>query len=156
VSATSGPDGCGLCAGNDAVADGSAPPRERVHLTDRWRLTAHRSALAGWMLLIPRRHVESLHELTDAEAAELGPLIRAATAVMVDELGAAKSYVMQFAEGTRHAHFSLVPRMADLPVDRVGAKVSAYNSSDEPLPEARRDELAARLSAAWPAARSSL
>lgn len=56
---------------------------------------------------------------------------------------------MQFAEGTSHAHFSLVPRRPDLPADRVGAKVSAYNTVDEPLPEDERDRLAERLSASW-------
>ena len=128
----------------------SAPARERAHVTDYWRVTAHRSALPGWMLLMPRRHVESLSELTAEEAAELGPLLRAASIVQVQEFDALKSYVMQFAEGVRHAHFSIAPRRGDLPLERVGAAVSAYNSQDEPISEAERDELAIRITSAWP------
>lgn len=142
---------CALCAGNRLVEADDAPARERVHLTAGWRVVAHRSALLGWMLLVPRRHVESLHELTDGEAAELGALIRDATAVLVAEFGAQKSYVMQFAEGMKHAHFSIAPRMAELPPDRVSAAISAYNSRDNPLDEDERDGVARRLSAAWPA-----
>lgn len=141
---------CALCAGNE-LTESTAPARERVHVTDGWRVVAHRSALPGWVLLVPRRHVESLHELTDGEAAELGTLIRDATAVLVSELGAQKSYVMQFAEGMKHAHFSIAPRMAELPSDRVGAAISAYNARDTPLDEEARDQIARRLSAAWPA-----
>lgn len=136
---------CAFCA----VDVATAPPRERAHVTDHWRLTAHKSALPGWMLLIPRRHIESLSELTASEAAELGPLLAEASRVHVSEFGAIKSYVMQFAEGVKHAHFSLVPRAEDLPADRRGAAVSAYNSKDEPQSEAARDADAARIAAAW-------
>ena len=136
---------CPFCA----VDVSTAPPRERAHLTAHWRITAHRSALAGWMLLIPRRHIESLSELTVDEAGELGTLLRQSAAVQESEFGALKTYVMQFAEGVKHAHFSLVPRRADLPPDRVGAAVSAYNAKDEPLSEDHRDALAERMEAAW-------
>lgn len=137
------------CAFCTADAPG-APPRERAHLTDRWRVTAHRSALPGWMLLMPRRHVESIAELTEQEARELGLLLRQASVVHEREFGAEKTYVMQFAEGVKHAHFSLVPRMPDLPSERRGAKVAAYNAEDEPLSESERDDLAVRIEAAWP------
>lgn len=133
-----------------ASLSAETPPRERVYLSNGWRVRAHRSGLRGWTLVIPRRHIESLHELTDDEAAELGLLLRDLTDVYVRTLGAQKSYVMQFAEGTRHAHFSVAPRMPDLPPDRIGAKASAYNSEDEPIPETERDAVAVELAAAWP------
>lgn len=136
---------CAFCA----VDLDTAPPRERAHLTENWRVTAHRSALAGWMLLIPRRHIESLSELSTGEARELGSLLREAAAVHQREFDAVKTYVMQFAEGVKHVHFSLAPRRADLPPDRVGAAVSAYNAKDEPLSDADRDALAEQIGAAW-------
>jgi hypothetical protein len=55
---------------------------------------------------------------------------------------------MQFAEGTRHAHFSVAPRMPDLPSDRLGAKASAYNA-EESISEVERDEVAIKLAKAW-------
>jgi diadenosine tetraphosphate (Ap4A) HIT family hydrolase len=134
---------CPFCSVDAALDD--APPREKAHVTEHWRFTAHRSALPGWMLLIPRTHVESLGDLDDAAAAELGPLLRAAARMHTAEFGATKTYVMQFAEGVRHAHFSLVPRMPDQPEDRRGAASQAYNSVDEPLGEQERDALALRI-----------
>jgi diadenosine tetraphosphate (Ap4A) HIT family hydrolase len=140
--------GCSFCEVTAALPE--VPVRERVYVGPGWRVRAHRSALPGWTLVIPRRHITSLGELTDDEAVELGLLLRDLTSVYVQELGALKSYVQQFAEGTPHAHFSVTPRMPDLPSDRLGAKASAYNSVDEPISEEERDRIAERLAAAWP------
>ena len=142
---------CAFCEVTAALPD--VPVRERAYVGPGWRVRAHRSALPGWTLVIPRRHITSLDALTDAEAVELGLLLRDLTSVYVREFGALKSYVQQFAEGTPHAHFSVTPRMPDLPADRVGAKVSAYNSIDEPISEEERDRVAERLAGAWPRGR---
>jgi diadenosine tetraphosphate (Ap4A) HIT family hydrolase len=84
---------CPFCAVETTLE--TAPSRETAHVTPHWRLTAHRSALPGWMLLIPRRHVRSISEHDDGAVAELGPLLRAASRVHVAEFGAEKTYVMQ-------------------------------------------------------------
>ncbi|MFE1290254.1 HIT family protein [Streptomyces sp. NPDC058751] len=104
----------------------SLPPHERIAADDRWRVVhAFDSALPGWLVLLPRRHVTALHDLTDAEAAGLGTwqvrLSRALQAVT----GCAKTYVVQFAEaeGFAHVHFHIVPRMADLPMELRGPNV---------------------------------
>lgn len=141
-------EGCSICDQNK-VAIKDAPPRERVQVTEHWRLLVHKSGLPGWMLLVPRRHIGSLADMTKEETAELGPLLQQATAAMADALGAEKSYVMLFAEAMKHAHFSLVPRMPDLPDERRGPAVAAYNSADTPLSEEERDAVADRLSAVW-------
>ncbi|MEE4546520.1 HIT family protein [Streptomyces sp. V4-01] len=107
--------GCYAC-GREALF-GGLPARECVDYDAHWRV-AHdfNSALAGWLVLLPRRHVTALHELTDAEAAALGGwqvrLSRALRAVT----GCAKTYVVQFAEaeGFAHVHFHVVPRQAEL------------------------------------------
>ncbi len=136
---------CAFCAAD--VDD--APPRERAVRTDRWRLVVHRSALPGWFLLMPRRHIESLHEMTAEEAADLGPLIQRASALHVEHFGALKTYVMQFAEGVSHVHFSLAPRRSDIPADRIGPASMGFNSKDEPLSTERRDEIALQVARAW-------
>ena len=126
------------------------PPRESVAGDAHWRV-AHTfdTALPGWLVLIPRRHVTAIADLTDAEAAGLGAwqvrLSRALRAVT----GCAKTYVVQFAEkeGFAHVHFHVVPRMPDLPADRRGPGVFGYLG----VPEAQRvderiqDDLAALL-----------
>ncbi len=81
------------------------PPRERVDTDEHWRVVhAFDSRLPGWLVLVPRRHVTSIADLTDAEAASLGTwqvrLSRALTAVT----GCVKTYVMQYAEQAGFAH----------------------------------------------------
>ena len=142
---------CPLCAGNQETAEGRAALRERVAVTDGWRVVAHRSGLPGWLLLVARRHVQSLADLTDAETAELGPLLRAAARAQRDALEAQWSYVMEFSEGmNHHLHFSVVPRRNDLPEEHRGAKVGAYNQGGDVADDATRDDLARLLRVSWP------
>jgi len=144
-------NGCPLCEGNAAVDAGSAASREQIVTTDYWRVIAHRSALPGWMLIAARSHARSMSDLSDSAAAELGVLLNQGTVALEKEFDAIKSYVMQFSEGMLgHLHFSLAPRSIDLPNDRRGAAISAYNARDTPLDEPARDDIADRLRAAWP------
>jgi len=141
-----------LCQGNQSVEQGTAPRREEVVLTSNWRLVAHRSGLPGWLLLVPRRHVESLADLTDAEVADVGPLLRAAAVAQSEAAEAQWSYVMEFSEGMEHhLHFSIVPRSEKLPAERRGARVGAYNVGDEVIDDGTRDAIALRMRASWPA-----
>ena len=126
-------------------------PRERIAADEHWRVAhAVGASLLGWLVLLPRRHVVAIADLTDAEAARLGDwqvrLSRALGAVT----GCAKTYVAQFAEqeGFGHVHFHVVPRMPDLPPDRKGPGVFAYLASPAlELSEAERDAVAERLRA---------
>jgi diadenosine tetraphosphate (Ap4A) HIT family hydrolase len=115
---------CYSCARNTEMDQ--LPPRERVAGDDLWRVAhAFNTALPGWLVLMPRRHVTAIADLTDAEAASLGlwqvRLSRALTAA----LGCSKTYVAQFgeAEGFTHVHFHIVPRPTDLPGELRGPRV---------------------------------
>lgn len=109
------------------MAKGVQAPREQRIATDEFWLAGHAfgTALPGWLVLVPRRHVTALADLTDAEAAGLGSwqvrLSRALHAVLRCE----KTYVAQFAEaeGFSHVHFHLIPRAADLPPELRGPRV---------------------------------
>ena len=129
------------------------PPRERIAADRHWRAAhAMDTALPGWLVLLPRRHVTTVAGLSDEEAAGLGlwqvRLSRALAAVT----GCAKTYVVQFAEaeGFGHVHFHLVPRSADLPEPLRGPGVFALLNSppEQRVPAARMDELAVELRAA--------
>jgi diadenosine tetraphosphate (Ap4A) HIT family hydrolase len=116
--------GCITCDGNAQIDQ--LPPHERIAVDDHWRVAhAIGSALPGWLVLLPRRHVLAIAELTDAEAAGLGNwqvgLSRALHAVT----RCAKTYVVQFAEADRfrHIHFHVIPRMEDLVADKRGPKI---------------------------------
>ena len=107
---------CLSCRNNDRP---DLPPRERVYLGPRWRVAhAFGTALPGWLVVMPRRHVTALDELTAGEAADLGPLLRAVTAALRDVTGCSKTYVALFAEaeGHQHVHFHVVPRQPGLDV----------------------------------------
>lgn len=125
---------------------------ERIHTTPNWRVVhAFNSALEGWLVVVPRRHVLALADLTEEEAAEIGPLLHRLSQALGDELGCEKTYVMQFAEadGFSHLHFHLVPRQADMPADHRGSGVFHYltRPKAEWVSAERRDELAQAIGA---------
>jgi len=138
---------CQLIARRDA---GAAPPWDSIHRTEFWDIVhSYNTALPGWLVIVARRHIEALHELTLPEAEELGVLIRQVSVALRDVTGCRKTYVIQFAEAAEHphVHFHIVPRMADQPEAYRSIKVFAYLgvSEAERVSEARMNEIAARI-----------
>lgn len=141
--------GCYSCARN-AEFD-RLPPRERIAADDLWRVAhAFGSALPGWLVLLPRRHVTSIAALTDVEASSLGSwqvwLSRALHKVTRCE----KTYIAQFgeAEGFAHVHFHIVPRAAGLDDELRGPRIffRMLGPDDRPhVSEQQMDEIAAAL-----------
>ncbi|MGF7239018.1 MAG: HIT family protein [Frankia sp.] len=131
-------------------------PRERVFVDVDWRVAhAFNSALPGWLVLLPRRHVTSLVDLTNAETAKIGPLLGALSRALGEVTGCVKSYVMLFAEaeGFAHLHFHVVPRMLDQPIHLRGPAVFGY--LDQPperrVPAPEMDRVAVEIGRRLPA-----
>jgi diadenosine tetraphosphate (Ap4A) HIT family hydrolase len=129
------------------------PPRERIYLGPRWRVAhAFGTALPGWLVVVPRRHVTSLDELTPEEAADLGPLLRSVTLAMRGVLGCAKTYVALFAEaeGFAHVHFHVIPRASDLAAELRGPRVFGLlgGETGRHVPEPDMDAVGASLTSA--------
>jgi len=146
------PDPAAPCSACPRLAALAPPPRERIAATQRWSLAhAFNANLEGWLVLLPIRHVVALHELDEHEAAELGPLLRGASAALRAVVGCAKTYVLQLAEseGFHHVHFHVVPRGRDLPDAYVGSKVFGLlgNPSLDVVAPERMDELALEVRA---------
>jgi diadenosine tetraphosphate (Ap4A) HIT family hydrolase len=115
---------CYACA-QEARLDG-LPLSERIALDRHWRVAhAFGTALPGWLVLLPRRHVTAVHELTDTEAATLGTWQMRLSRALHEVTGCVKTYVAQFAEleGFAHVHFHVMPRMAELSEDLRGPRV---------------------------------
>ncbi|MFE0580960.1 MULTISPECIES: HIT family protein [unclassified Streptomyces] len=115
---------CYACS-QEAVFD-DLPPRECVAHDRQWRVAhAFNTALPGWLVLLPRRHVLTVHDLTAAEASSLGVWQVRLSRALRSVTGCAKTYVVQFAEaeGFAHVHFHIVPRTADLPPEHRGPGV---------------------------------
>jgi diadenosine tetraphosphate (Ap4A) HIT family hydrolase len=144
---------CVSCAA-EAVPD--LPPRERVWVGPRWRVAhAFGSALPGWLVVLPRRHVLALDELTPAEAADLGPLLRSVTTALRKVTCCEKTYVALFAEaeGFGHVHFHVIPRDPGLDRELRGPRVFGLLGGDPArhVPDHVMDQIATRIAAALPA-----
>ncbi|MEU6841563.1 HIT domain-containing protein [Streptomyces sp. NPDC046716] len=141
---------CYACA-NEARFD-DLPPRELVAHDAHWRVAhSFTSALPGWLVLLPRRHVTAVHELSDTEAATLGGWQVGASRALRAVTGCAKTYVAQFAEadGFAHVHFHVVPRATELPAARRGPGVFEllHRPKRERVTAAQADEIALALRA---------
>jgi diadenosine tetraphosphate (Ap4A) HIT family hydrolase len=126
------------------------PPRERIAHDSWWRVShATGSDLLGWLVLVPRRHVMEVAELTDAEAAALGGWQVRLARVLAQELDAPKTYVAEYGEAPGfHLHFHVVPRPRELDPELRGPKIFGYLGRPEPGDLAAGDDLALRLSTA--------
>ncbi len=143
-------EACKTCEMTAQRRLGQAPLWDNIHQTEFWDVVhAYNSALPGWLVLVVQRHIESLDELTEQEAAELGPLIRRVSLSLKSVVGCTKTYAIQFAEARQHphVHFHIVPRMADQPAERRSAGIMGYLgvSREERISEGRMNEIGAEI-----------
>jgi diadenosine tetraphosphate (Ap4A) HIT family hydrolase len=129
---------------------GTAPLWDAIYRTTFWDVVhSYNTSLPGWLVLVARRHIEAIAELTPAEAAELGLLLQRVSRALHATTGCLKTYVIQFAEAAEHphVHVHIVPRMADHPPERRGPQVFAYLgvTDQERLDDGTMNELAQRI-----------
>lgn len=116
--------------------EGLAPLWDSIHRTPYWDVVhSYNTALPGWLVLVARRHIEAVDELTDEEASELGVLLRRVSAALRTVTGCVKTYVVQFAEHKDHphVHFHIIPRMADLSDDYRSTNIFRYLNADQEM-----------------------
>jgi ATP adenylyltransferase len=89
-----------------------------IHETDYWYVEHCIGPLGvGTLLVKPRRHVTRVSELTDSEAAELGPLLRQSAAVLDYLLSPAQVYVCLWSHrGGEPVHIHYVVQPVTAPV----------------------------------------
>lgn len=136
---------CDLIGQRDA---GTAPPWDQIVRTPGWDVVhAYDTSIEGWLVLVVRRHVAAVADLTPEEAIELGPLIGEVSRALRDVVGCEKTYVAQFAEHPLHphVHVHVIPRSHDQAEDRRGPKVFSQLGvpPDERVPEDRMDAIGA-------------
>jgi len=111
-------ESCSVCA---EVAGRITAPGGVVYRNEWWEV-AHHTGLQtdpGELIVKLRRHAESLAELTPAEAAALGPVLRSAVAAVERVVRPERVYVASYGERVRHVHFFLLPRTTSLPAGHV-------------------------------------
>jgi diadenosine tetraphosphate (Ap4A) HIT family hydrolase len=126
---------------------GGTPPWDSIHRATYWDVVhSYNSALPGWLVIIARRHIAAIDEMTEDESVELGRLLRRVSIALREFTGCARTYVAQFAESPDHphVHFHVVPRMANQPADRRGPDVFKYLGvpPDQRVGEAEMDRIA--------------
>ena len=125
---------------------------ESIYRAGGWRVALDPTVpLDGWLVVLPRRHIVRLDELSDDEADALGPLLRLCSRVLTEVVGSQKAYIAFFgeAEGFEHLHIHVVPRSPDMPADLRGPRVfQLLAASDRPATQSRAD-LAASLRRAF-------
>jgi diadenosine tetraphosphate (Ap4A) HIT family hydrolase len=110
MSAASDVVGCLACD----LARGRRPlPGGVIHASDHWRVEHCVGPLGiGTLLVKPTRHVTRMSELTDAEAAELGPLLQRSAAVVDQLVSAEQVYVCLWSHAGGqpvHIHYVVQP-----------------------------------------------
>jgi diadenosine tetraphosphate (Ap4A) HIT family hydrolase len=103
---------CEIGAGRRATAGGF------VHESQLFTITHHahvEHAMAGFLILQPRRHVEHIAELSAEETMELGPLLKRANMALMDVCRPEKVYVCSFGSEIKHVHFYLIPQQPGMP-----------------------------------------
>ena len=138
---------CELIERRDA---GAVPVWDCIERTPNWDVVhAFGTALEGWLVLVARRHFAAVSELTDDEAAELGPLIKRVSLALEQVTGCEKTYVVQFAEKERHrhVHVHVIPRAPGLPDELQGHRVFALLGveDDRAVSEERMTVVAERV-----------
>ncbi len=94
---------------------------------------AYPVGLKGWLVIVSKRHVESLHELTKEEFHEFADLLEKTTKILFQTLDCEKEYAMCLAEAEHfnHIHFHIVPKPKNLPPELKGAKVFSFLKVDK-------------------------
>ena len=76
---------CELVARRDS---GGAPVWDQIFRTPSWDIVhAYGTSVEGWTVLVARRHITALAEMTDRRTLQLGPLVRSVSRAPQQTIG---------------------------------------------------------------------
>ncbi|MBK5223358.1 MAG: HIT domain-containing protein [Acidimicrobiia bacterium] len=138
---------CRTCELTERRDRGEAPDWDLIVRTADWDLVhAYDTSIEGWLVLVARRHVTAVADLTADEALELGPMIRWVSLALAEVTGCEKTYVVQFAEHPEHphVHVHVIARPPDLAPELQGPGIFGALGVPEAerVSEERMDEIA--------------
>ena len=141
---------CRTCELGERRDAGTAPRWDNILRTPTWDVVhAENTAIEGWIVLVARRHITCLADLTPDEADDLGPMIRNVSQALANAYRMFEDLPGQFAEHPfhQHVHVQVVPRGPAFTDDLIGPDVfKALGVEDsQRVPEARMNALAKRL-----------
>jgi diadenosine tetraphosphate (Ap4A) HIT family hydrolase len=141
---------CKSCQMLSLRDSGDAPLWDNIYRSSHWDLVHnYNTSLPGWLVVVARRHVASIAELTPAEAVELGRLLPLISQALQKAVGCQKTYVVQFTDHPQHphVHVHVIPITADVPAERRGPGIFTYIgvAEKERVSEAAMNEIAAKI-----------
>lgn len=92
--------------------------KQTFHTTERFNcFFTHKPVLPGHTLIIPKRHVESITEMSDAEMTELALILKTMSVALMDAYGGTGvDIALQNGEtagaSVAHLHWHIIPRKA--------------------------------------------
>jgi diadenosine tetraphosphate (Ap4A) HIT family hydrolase len=108
-----------------------------VYADDLWTVNhvLPPSAILGWLVLQPRRHIEALHEMSFNEQQRMSQLMVSLDQVLRDILSPQKVYTCLFAESEHcpHIHFHIIPRSEE--ITALGPAIFNYKPETYPSDE---------------------
>jgi diadenosine tetraphosphate (Ap4A) HIT family hydrolase len=99
---------CGLCRHLDTDTLHADRLWQVRHIEPPW-------GVAGWMLLVARRHVAGPAHFDDDEARDFGPMLRRCELALERVTGALRIYTAALGEQHPHFHAHMVPRYPSMP-----------------------------------------
>ena len=118
---------CPICAlHGDPVMVGSY----EIERSDLWVLRHHPdpAPLVGWLLLDSLRHCSGPLAFNEAEAADWGQVVRAASGLVQNLTGCERVYAIAFGEGAQHLHLHLIPRFLNDPATAAWSVADHYRA----------------------------
>jgi diadenosine tetraphosphate (Ap4A) HIT family hydrolase len=109
-------DSCGICKTLDVAAADAIFENELWHV----RPIAPPAGVAGWVMLVARRHVPGPAQFDAREVASFGPTWCHLQGVLLEVTGALRIYTAALGESSPHFHGHLVPRYEVMPRDAKG------------------------------------
>jgi len=101
-------------------------PGPTIYAGEYWLVEhAYPCGMKGWLVIVLKRHVEALHELSHEEFVELSQLLEKAVRALNRYLGCGKEYVACFAEAAHfnHIHFHVIAKPENLAPELAGTAI---------------------------------
>jgi diadenosine tetraphosphate (Ap4A) HIT family hydrolase len=116
------PQPCSIC---EEVAGRITAPGGVIYDDGFWSVAHHTGSYTdpGELIVMLRRHCESLSGLTGPEAAALGPVLHSAVGAIEQVVRPERVYTACYGERVRHVHFFLLPRTTALPAGHIVSDV---------------------------------
>jgi diadenosine tetraphosphate (Ap4A) HIT family hydrolase len=118
---------CWTCRSNSG--EKRISPGPTIYEGDYWIVEhAYPIKVKGWLVIVLKRHAESLHELSYEEFIELSKIQSKVIQLLFRELNCDKEYVSCFAEKGhfRHIHFHIFAKPKELPNEYQGTHSFAF------------------------------